>query len=345
MLVLFDGDHGLRDTVHFIEEQGGAGLWRWDLTDEEMQWSTGFFRLLGVERDSVSPSFEYLQAVTHPEDVRPPGELEAIVTNGGALRREFRIIQPSGRVRWLSSCGEVLLDKTGAAIRVVGVVFDVTLQHEMRARAETLQARLTSIVESLGASAWCTGPDGRGIDVLGWCKFTGQSPREAIGYGWLDAVHPDDRADVLAAWKDAVGRGERYDKEYRLRGTDGQYRAVRAFAAPVRGKDGKIFEWAGMTVELHSRRDPTGKSSSELKLTGAQLRAGRALLNWSVKDLADHAGVSPSTIRRLEESDAAPKGEEPALPLLQAALEQRGVAFLFPTSGPPSVGLSRGRTH
>ena len=340
VLALFDGEQAFLETVQFVEEQGGAGLWRWDIATGEMRWSRGFFTLLGVDRDSIVPSLECLQRMTHPEDVRAPGEFEALIAAGGGLKREFRIIQPSGRVRWLSSRGEVLLDRTGSPARVIGLVLDVTQQHETRARADALQARLSAIMDSLGAATWCTTPDGRGIDVLGWCKMTGQAPSEAIGLGWLEAVHPEDRPAVADAWREAVDREDRYEKEFRLRLKRGEYRRVRARAAPVRARDGKILEWVGITMQLESEQSETSRAR-EAKLTGSQLRAGRALLNWSVKELAEASGVSASTIRRLEEVDWEPKSEEPALPLLRRALEKRGVAFQFPAGGTPSVGLNR----
>ena len=52
MLLLFDGDLGARETLRFIEEKLGAGIWSWDLLSGNMQWSHGFFSLLGVEPDS-----------------------------------------------------------------------------------------------------------------------------------------------------------------------------------------------------------------------------------------------------------------------------------------------------
>ncbi len=72
-------------------------------------------------------------------------------------------------------------------------------------------------------------------------------------------------------------------------------------------------------------------------LTGAQLRAARGILNWSVRELSQAASVSSSTIRRLEEMNGPPPGREDALKPLQAALEAGGVEFLFPPSGRPGV--------
>jgi PAS domain-containing protein len=57
MLVLFSGENGPRDTIRFIEEKAAAGIWFCDLKTRKMEWSSGFFRLLGLEPDSAEPSF------------------------------------------------------------------------------------------------------------------------------------------------------------------------------------------------------------------------------------------------------------------------------------------------
>jgi transcriptional regulator with XRE-family HTH domain len=72
-------------------------------------------------------------------------------------------------------------------------------------------------------------------------------------------------------------------------------------------------------------------------VTGAQLRAARGILNWSVRQLADAAGVAVSVVRRLEEVDGPPTTFESIFPLIKQAIEDAGVEFLFPPLGKPGV--------
>ncbi|MDA9410504.1 hypothetical protein XH98_01540 [Bradyrhizobium sp. CCBAU 51745] len=72
-------------------------------------------------------------------------------------------------------------------------------------------------------------------------------------------------------------------------------------------------------------------------MTGAQIRAARGIVRWSVKDLAHAAGISRATIRRLEEADGAPPHNDPALAGIEAAFASAGVEFLFPEAGKPGV--------
>ena len=335
--MLFDDGNAARETIRLLEQKGEAGLWTWNLKTREMIWSRGVFELLGLEPGSITPSHDNLEALVHPEDVRPPGELELVLSKAGAMRRDFRIIQLSGRVRWLSSRGEVLLDRQGIPARAIGALFDVSKQQEALAHAEALQTRLSVVVTALDAVTWSATPRGHIGDTQGWCKMTGQTLQEAAGAGWLNALHPDDRSGVEASWQKAIASKEPYKKEYRLRNGEGHYRWVRSRAIPLCNQNNAVREWVGLTQDIHVDRVWSAPADKTDYVTGAQLRAARAILHWSVRDLAQYAVVSTSTIRLIEEFDGAPRSAEPALRPIRAMLERHGVEFLFPPVGHPCV--------
>ena len=75
-------------------------------------------------------------------------------------------------------------------------------------------------------------------------------------------------------------------------------------------------------------------------ITGAQVRAGKALLDWSGTRLADEAGVAISTIRRVEACDGLLESASiKALQALKAALEAGGVEFIGTPEDRPGVRL------
>lgn len=338
MLVLFEGSSGPAETLRFVEEKGGAGIWSWDLKTQKMEWSQGFFALLGLEPDSVEPSYVLLRSMIHPEDRRPEGELERIVSDAMPIDREFRIIQASRRVRWLSSRGEVLLDQAGKPARAIGVMFDVTRRREASLAKQASDARYRALVEAIATVVWSSDPEGKVSDVPDWRKLTGQTVEQVAGWGWLEAVHPDDKAMAIQNWHRAVEKGEIYDAEFRIRRRAGEFRWYNCRAAPVRNTDGTIREWVGLCIDIHERKvwAPTSAAASAA-LTGAQIRAARGILNWSVRDLAESAKVSASTIRRLEELNGASPGNEPSLEPIREVLERSGVEFLFAPTGKPGA--------
>lgn len=75
-------------------------------------------------------------------------------------------------------------------------------------------------------------------------------------------------------------------------------------------------------------------------VTSAQLRAARALLGWTVRDLAERADVHRNTVSRLESGETV--GSRHALAAIRAALEAAGVVFLEENGGGPGVRLRKG---
>jgi hypothetical protein len=63
-------------------------------------------------------------------------------------------------------------------------------------------------------------------------------------------------------------------------------------------------------------------------ITSAQIRAARALLNWSRAELASKSGIGLSALMRLESSEGVPGGHIKTLDTVQKAFEDTGVEFI-----------------
>lgn len=75
-------------------------------------------------------------------------------------------------------------------------------------------------------------------------------------------------------------------------------------------------------------------------ITGAQVRAAKSLIRWSGSDLADQAGVSLSSIRRIEAFDGVPDSASvKVLHAIQQAFEDAGVEFIGSPEEGPGVRL------
>ncbi len=75
MLAILDFDGGLAEVLRLIEEKFGVGTFVWNIHPEVIRWSDGMFALFGLAPGSVAPSFQLIQAITHPQDRRSPGAL------------------------------------------------------------------------------------------------------------------------------------------------------------------------------------------------------------------------------------------------------------------------------
>src|SRR5262249_26111221 len=117
------------------------------------------------------------------------------------------------------------------------------------------EQRDRSLVEVITAIVWNTPASGEfEVEQPRWSAFTGQSFDELKGWGWLDAVHPDDRPNTARVWSAAVASRSLYEVDHRLRRYDGAYRHMMVRAVPILDDDGSIREWVGVHTDIDDRK-------------------------------------------------------------------------------------------
>jgi PAS domain S-box-containing protein len=144
----------------------------------------------------------------------------------------------------------------------------------LRQAAEGLrhgEERYRSLVEATTAIVWNTPASGEfEVEQLRWSEFTGQTFEQLKGWGWLNAVHPDDRPNTARVWSAAVASRSIYHVEHRLRRHDGAYRHMLVRAVPILDKDGAIREWVGVHADV------TVEKEAEAALREAKVAAEAA---------------------------------------------------------------------
>ncbi|MBP32426.1 PAS domain-containing protein [Methylobacterium sp.] len=324
--------------LRLVEDTGQIGFWSIDLVTGEMQGSPSLAHITGLT-ESTGPR-GVLDSLIHPDDRAGQATLLDMLHDGRAVARTFRIIRPDRTVRWVTVKAQVVLGPDDHPVRAEGIVFDVTEPHEARLAAEQSQARYRGLIEAIAAVVWTTSPDGRPRPSASWQALTGQPAQAMQGYGWLDTIHPEDRQRALEAWRTAVLHQTSYDTDYRVLCADGQWRWFNSRATPLRNPDGSVREWIGVMLGIaSSTRFPSDAARPLPQLTGALVRGARAILNWSVAELARVAGVSISSIKRFEEgstTDTRPRTRV----ALQQTLERAGIRFVTAADGGSGIFLS-----
>ena len=122
---------------------GDMGSWEVDLATGHLEWDDGPYRIFGVDPAHFEPTIERIEAMMHPDD-REKNALAAIVDSGESrFQVEFRIVRPSGEVRWCYGAGIITRDADGKPVRMNGVTVDIT----DRKRAEERQVLLAREVD------------------------------------------------------------------------------------------------------------------------------------------------------------------------------------------------------
>src|SRR5215831_438682 len=214
--------------------------------------------------------FGYMDAI-HPAD-RP----HVTKIRQRSLRRkspyqiEVRVRQRDGSYRYVRIQGAAVRDADGNVREWIGTLFDIDDQKRAEEELRRSDERHRAFMAQTAVAFWRTSSSG---DVVAggygsWGQLTGQSPDEYRGWGWLDAVHPDDRARVAEDLRHLLRVGRPIDLEYRIRRKDGTFRYVRDQGVPLRNPDGSVREWVGTIIDIDQRK----KAEEELRARESRFR-------------------------------------------------------------------------
>ena len=117
------------------------------------------------------------------------------------------------------------------------------------------EARYRALVTASAEMVWRANAWGEGFFVSpSWQQLTGQNENEMREFGWLQAIHPDDRERTRRLWERAVIEKHTYENELRVRTRDGGYRHFYVHAVPILAPDGNVHEWVGANVDITERK-------------------------------------------------------------------------------------------
>ena len=134
------------------------------------------------------------------------------------------------------------------------VVSDITARIEAESALQESEGRYRLLTETVPQLIWRANGNGVLECNRHWYDYTGQTPEEAQGYGWMTAVHPDDLDRVTEAMFRSLQDGA-YEAEYRLRrASDGSYRWHLARALPMKDKQGNILYSVGSATDIDDRK-------------------------------------------------------------------------------------------
>ena len=133
-------------------------------------------------------------------------------------------------------------------------------------RLRQYEQRYRALTEAAAPLTWIANADGQvEEDLPTWRAHTGQSARAIKGHGWLDALHPEDRAQLLRFWSQPLNTQTRYEAQQRIRHANGAYHTFLVRAVPVRTASGDIREWVGLCTEIAEQKEAEAEGSHLLQ--------------------------------------------------------------------------------
>ena len=140
------------------------------------------------------------------------------------------------------------------------------------------------VIDAIPAMVDTALPDGN-LDFVNqrWVQYVGLPIETALGWGWTNAIHPEDVAGTVAKWRACIASGEPFEHEARVRRADGEYRWMVHRKVPLRDQRGNIVKWYGSSLDIGDmKRADARQQKSEAYLSEAQGLSHTGSFGWSV---------------------------------------------------------------
>ncbi|QCO54395.1 PAS domain S-box protein [Pseudorhodobacter turbinis] len=201
----------------------------------------------------------------------------------------------------------------------VGGIFvqgtDITERIATERALQVSERQFRTFAEAMPNHVWSAGPDGQ----LDWFndrvyEYSGTARGDLDHGAWVRLLHPEDVAEAVEVWGEAVATGESYEIEFRLRRADGTWRWHLSRAEMLRDEDGEPHRWVGTNTDIEDqKRDRQQLQDSERRLRLSQQAAGIASIEidlatdcilasdsfWTMFGLANEGPVSAKDIEAL----------------------------------------------
>ncbi len=180
------------------------------------------------------------------------------------------------------------------AFQLVTVV-DLAARKGIESALRDSERRFRQLTESLPQLVWTCNAQGA-CDYFSpqWIEYTGVPESEQLGFGWLNAVHPEDRDRFFGSWSASVREGVPFHGESRLLRRDGEYRWFDARGTPLRDSDNRIVKWFGASTDVTERKQIEADQSFLLRL-GAKMQASsgpQEIAAVATRMVSEHFNVS-----------------------------------------------------
>ena len=210
--------------------------------------------------------------LTHPDDLSHGNELIDGFLCGCTAHYENdkRYVCKDGSIKWVAVTARMVIDSDGHPLHSVCVIRDITDRKHAEERLRESEARYRALTEASATVVWQTNSKGEVVFAGdAWRVVTGQTDEQKSDWGWLDAIHPDDRDRTVTLWKHSLETRTIHLNKFRVRTQAGDYRWFSVRGVPVFKADGNVYEWIGANTDIHD------ELSSEVALRTSEIRYRR----------------------------------------------------------------------
>ncbi|NJO01859.1 MAG: PAS domain-containing protein [Bacteroidia bacterium] len=168
------------------------------------------------------------------------------------------------------------------------------------------EERFRMLADTAPIMIWMEDKNRRNIyQSKGWWQFTGSTPDDNYGEGWLQFIHPDDRERVNQTFQEAFDKREPFSEEYRLRRADDTYHWILDNGKPRHNEQGDFLGYIGGCIDIHEQKELEKKKDEFMNLASHELKtpltSAKAYINLATRQL--QSGGNAEVVNYLEKAN------------------------------------------
>jgi PAS domain S-box-containing protein len=238
------------------QQSAQIGIWDWNIGTGFIDWTLGMYEMFGIDPARKDNLFAAWEDALHPDDREEAKErISQALEQHALLDSQYRIVMPSGEVRWIAAIGKGEYDDQGQAVRMVGVCLDISRRKQIELELQESEERYRHLVESANDWIWEVDAEGRYVFTSAHTReILGYDPQELLGKTPFDLMPPAEAERMRGLFNDflAKKRPFRHLVNVNLH-KDGHRVILESNGVPVFNDAGELQGYRGMDSDITER--------------------------------------------------------------------------------------------